>query len=238
MSLKIVEHIEFGEFDSKNEGFYVLSRDAPTPAEKLVTENLSYMNGILDFSNITGERLYEQREISYQLLVPNVEYSQRKVIENHCKGLLMRPYEQRLYDTHDKGVYWLGKCKSVKVTDDQQRRSLTLNIEFSVYPFAIKDSSYLEDDWDTFDFDNDFAQPFTFQVVGRKDIHLMNIGETRIIPTVVCSADFKISNGKKEFSFSPKKQSDYLLSLNVGMNDLTLIGTGTVRFVLKAEVMI
>ena len=240
MSLAISEYIEFGEFNSKSEGFYVLSRDAPTPAEKLITENLHYMNGILDFSNITGERLYEQREIGYQFLLPNVSYAERKVVENKCKTLLMRPVEQRLYDTHDKGVYWLGKCMSVKVTDDQQRRSLTLNLDFSVYPFAIKDSSdsRFADDWNSFNFDADFAQPFTFTVDGSIAVHLMNIGESRISPMVICDATMTVSSGEHTFNFSPQKSTDYLFTLQKGMNDMTVRGKGNIKFVLKTEVMI
>ena len=240
MSLAISEYIEFGEFNSKSEGFYVLSRDAPTPAEKLVTENLNYMNGILDFSNITGERLYEQREIGYQFLLPNVSYAERKGVENKCKTLLMRPTEQRLYDTHDKGVYWLGKCKSVKVTDDQRRRTLTLNLDFSVYPFAIKDSSdsRFADDWDSFNFDTDFAQPFTFMVDGLLAVHLMNMGESRISPMVMCDAAMTVNDGERNFNFSPEKSTDYLFTLQRGMNDLSVHGKGTIKFVLKAEVMI
>ncbi|WP_047975567.1 hypothetical protein, partial [Fructobacillus sp. EFB-N1] len=169
------EYIQFGQFNSSDYGFYLLNRDAPTPAEKTVTENLSYANGILDFSTITGERFYEQRTITYQLRAYKLNYSDRKTLENKVKRLIMSPFDQRLYDTHDKGYYWVGKAKSVKVDDDSTYNTLTINVEFDLYPFAIKNNSSIDnyDDWDTFDFDNDFIQPFSYQIDGKRDLDLM-----------------------------------------------------------------
>ncbi|WP_349535155.1 hypothetical protein [Leuconostoc citreum] len=238
--IPIKETIKFGEFDSQKENFYIIKRDAPTPNEKLVTESLNYMNSIYDFSNITGERFYEQRTISYEMTVFDVLYEQRKAIENKCKRLLMKPFEQRLYDSHDKGFYWLGKCKSVKVNDDQEKRQLTFDVDFSLYPFAIKDnnSSTSYDDWNTFNFDNDFIQPFSYKVTNTRKIKLMNAGANSVSPEVIVSNNVSIYLNGSRFDFSPKKQKDFLFSLPSGMSDITVIGTANIRFVIKSEVML
>ena len=36
------------------------------------------------------------------------------------------------------GLRWYGKCKSVKAEDDSSSNSLTLTVEFDVYPFALR----------------------------------------------------------------------------------------------------
>lgn len=244
MTLEIKEYIEAGQFNSKDMGFYITGRDAPTPGEKLITENLDYANGVLDFSNITGERFYNQRTHTFTLWQGNLNYETRKGLEKQAKSQLMNGYDVKLYDSHDKGVYWLGKCASVKVTDDQSKRSLTLSVEFSLYPYAIKDltdSRYPPDEWNNFNFNNDFLQPFTFEVQKNKQIHLMNLGETQISPQVITSGEIVIydSDGNN-YSFNSKKPTDYLFYLKRGMNDLTITcaETATVRFVIKTEVMI
>lgn len=238
--IEIKEYIDFGRFNSKKEGFYIVEREAPTPSEKLITENLNYANGVLDFSNITGERFYEQRTITYQIMMVGVEYEQRKQYENRCKRLLMSPYDQRLYDTHDRGYYWVGKCKSVKVDDNQEKRQLTFNIEFSLYPFAIKNNadSSIYDDWDTFDFENDFIQPFSYRVTDEKEVMLVNIGENSVSPTVVTSDKIVIIKDGGRFEFSPKKPTDYLFNLGKGISKLMIKGNATVRFVIKSEVLL
>lgn len=238
--IDIVEKIQFGQFDSKEEGFYLVEREAPTPSEKTITENLSYANGILDFSNITGERFYEQRTINYQFTMPNVPYSERKLVENRVKRLIMTPFDQRLYDSHDKGYYWVGKAKSVKIDDDQANNKLVLSIEFDLYPFAIKNNSSIDnyDDWDTFDFANDFIQPFSYEVDDERELDLMNIGENSLSPTVVTSDAIEVIKNGQSYQFAPDKSKDYLFSLESGNNHVTIKGNATVRFVIQSEVLL
>ncbi len=247
MSLAINEYIVFGKFNSKEQGYYLITRDAPTPSEKSVTENLNYMNGVLDFSEVTGERLYSNRTITYTFTKFNVDYSMRKVLENQAKKLLMADYNSRLYDSHDIGYYWLGKCQSVKVTDEADKRELTLQITFDVYPFAYKDSSESNtDDWDSFDLVDGFVQKLDFHIVGNRTLNIFNNGQNRITPTVNCDSPFTITvtvmNGGMEqditFKFDKNKNHDYLFSLDRGDNILKVNGNGNISFVIKIEEMI
>ncbi|CAK1248811.1 hypothetical protein [Fructobacillus cardui] len=234
------EYIQFGQFNSSDYGFYLLEREAPTPAEKVITENLSYANGILDFSNITGERFFEQRSITYQFKAYKLPYSERKLLENKVKRLIMSPFNQRLYDTHDRGYYWVGKAKSVKVDDDATYNTLTLNIEFDLYPFAIKNNSSIDnyDDWDSFDFANDFIQPFSYEIDGKRELDLMNVGENSLSPTVVASDAIVVIKNGQSYQFGPDKAKDYLFSLERGNNHVTIKGKATVRFVIQSEVLL
>lgn len=247
MSVPISEYITFGDFNSQELGLYISNRDAPTPAEKEVNESLNYMNSVLDFSEITGERYYSNRTITYTFVKPGLDYEQRKAAEIRAKQLLMKPYNTKLYDTHDLGYYWMGKCKSVKATDSTPDSELTLVVEFDIYPFAIQSQDLIDsDNWDAFDFENGFIQQLEFDVVGKKQIRLYNTGQNRITPTVVCDDDMKITvtvlNGWLEqpivFHFNKQKNSDFLFSLAQGMNTFTIEGNGHVEFVIRPEVMI
>lgn len=242
MAVEINEYIEAGAFNSKSLGLYLTDRDAPTPTEKVITESLDYMDGVLDFSNITGERFYDMRTHTFTFWAGNMDYPARKALEDKAKQQIMSGFETKLYDTHDAGVYWVGKCASVRVTDNSQARSLTIVAVFTLHPYAIKDntdSRYPPDNWDTFDFFNDFLQPFTFQVNDSLKVKLMNIGETQIVPQIITSGNITITNSDaQKFIFTPNKETDYLFSLARGMNELTITGSATVRFVLKTEVML
>lgn len=238
--IEITEYIEFGQFNSKDEGFYLIDRSADTPSEKTVTENLNYSNGVLDFSNITGERFYNQRTITYKFSIFNVDYDTRKAIENKCKRLLMQPVDTRLYDSHDRGYYWIGKAQSVKADDDASGRTLSLTVEFSLYPFAIKNNTDVDtfDDWDNFDLINDFMQPFSYSVQNTMDIDLMNIGENSLSPSVVTNGPITIIKNGQSYSFDTTKSKDYLFSLEPGNNHITVQGTANVRFIIQSEVLL
>ena len=66
MITKIKEYISFGDFNSRDAGWYLQKREAPTPDEKEIVESIPYMQGELDFSSALGERVFESREITYE----------------------------------------------------------------------------------------------------------------------------------------------------------------------------
>ena len=55
MITKIKEYIEFGDFNSRDAGWYLQKREAPTPDEKEIVESIPYMQGELDFSSALGD---------------------------------------------------------------------------------------------------------------------------------------------------------------------------------------
>ena len=61
MITKIKEYISFGDFNSRDAGWYLQKREAPTPDEKEIVESIPFMQGVLDFSSVLGERVFEPR---------------------------------------------------------------------------------------------------------------------------------------------------------------------------------
>lgn len=49
MITKIKEYIAFGDFNSRDAGWYLQKREAPTPDEKEIVESIPFMQGVLDF---------------------------------------------------------------------------------------------------------------------------------------------------------------------------------------------
>lgn len=238
MITKIKEYIQFGNFNSKDAGWYLQSRDAPTPDKKEIVEQIPYLQGVLDFSDVLGEVFFDRREITYEFKLPNKDYPDRKVAERFIKSSMTTKSESQLFDTHDKRYYWLGKIKSIKVTDVPLKKHLIATIVFICYPFAFHVDNYFDDVWDTFDFENDFSNWTKWQINGQNEIFFINGGDTSVSPTVICSNDISLIDKKgKIYKFKKGENADFVLSMKPGMNRFTAKGNGSISLRFNAEVM-
>lgn len=220
-----------------NHNLYLIERSAPAPEEKEIIEDIPFMQGVLDFSMILGERVFGNREIEYKFKLFDADYSQRKVTETRIKQELVPFGEQKLVDSHDEGYYWLGKCKEVEVENDEQFRIMTVTVKFDCYPFLIGKNSYFTDVWDDFNFETDVANFTKYEVNGTKTIYLYNASANSVKPEVVATGDFNVFLNQEKFVFKVGSSSNILFSLTVGMNKLTVEGEGTIAFHYRTEVM-
>lgn len=237
MVVEIKEMIEFAGFNTKDNHLYLINRNAPSPAEKEVIEDIPFMQGVLDFSMVLGERVFQNREIEYEFLLLDSNYRDRAVFETILKQKLMPFGQQKLYDSHDNGYFWLGKCKSVEVEHDHQFNLLRATIVFDCYPFMFTLSSYFDDVWDSFDFNDGIAGFTKYKVVSNKDIILINTGTTSIEPEIETSSDIKVTLDNQVFVIKKGMSSNLSLSLKPGINKIKIDGNATVSFRWSAEVM-
>ena len=114
------EGIIIDSFNSMQENLFLIDRAAPSPDEKEVVESIPFMNGSYDFSMIFGERFFEDRELTYQFMLFNSPYSDRKVFETKLKRKLLTIGITEIYDTHDKDYFWLGKVTRIDVRDNEE----------------------------------------------------------------------------------------------------------------------
>lgn len=174
--VKPVEGFAFNGFDTTKNDMFLLSRSAPTPGEKAVVESIPFMNGVHDFSMMLGERVFDNRPITYTFTMSEREYRRRKVIQTKLENALMGSGVQQLQDTHDPDYYYLGKCVSVDTEDDHVYGRLNITVEFDCYPFKISKLPEGNDVWDTFNFELDVAQPVSFNP-RRTTFRRLSIGE-------------------------------------------------------------
>ncbi|HFI0151101.1 TPA: phage tail domain-containing protein [Streptococcus suis] len=224
-------------FNSKDFNMLLVDRSAPVPAEKEIIESIPFMQGVLDFSMLLGERVFENRTITYTFRILGIDYDTHKAIERELRQLLMPYGEQKLYDTHDEGYYWLGKCVNVSVDDDEEARMLDIQLEFNCYPFLIGEATYFDDVWDTFDFENDVANWTKYEVKGFKEITLFNAGTNSVKPEVEATSDFKVIHKGETFVFKKGTTSNQLFSILPGLSTVRVEGTGTIAFHSRVEVM-
>lgn len=180
-----IEGVQFNQFNSLNQNLILVRRDAPAPEEKKIVEDIPYSQGEIDFSMLLGERVFRNRPLTYEFISKKMSYGQRKVLENRIKRLNMMGDIGEIYDTHDAGYYWRGKCEYIEVIDDAEFNRLSVIIEFNVYPFLIDTKHYFDDVWDDFDFDVDVANWTKYEVDGVRTITLYNSGDTTVRPNII-----------------------------------------------------
>lgn len=236
---KPTEGFVFGDFDTREVGWWLQSREAPTPTENEITESVPYMQGHFDFSMYKGERFFDNREITYKLVIPIGVYSDRKYFEQEIKRQLMPLGIQNLVDTHEDAYYWQGKCKSVEVDDDDEKGLLTATVVFDCYPFAFTNNLEGADVWDDVVFDHWIWQPVKFNVTKSTDITLENIGSRPVPCGFAVTGKVTIKGSfftTMELDATSGAKAD--ITLPVGKNKINLSGSGTIEFKFRREELI
>ncbi|MGM0125732.1 hypothetical protein IGI37_003132 [Enterococcus sp. AZ194] len=228
---------QFGKFDSKKEGFYLVKHDAPTPSEKEIVEEIPYMQGVYDFSFLLGERVFNNRKITFRLYAPSMAYERRQEIQASVKEQLMINQILPLYDSYLSTSHWVGKCESVSVDDSQEYDSLSLTVVFDCYPFAIRDRTSYSDVFNEAYLTDGVDQWTGFHVDGKREILLVNEGVNAVSPMIVSTNTMVVETKEEKFSISVGENKDLFFKLSRGGNKLTVTGQGHVSFFIETEVM-
>ncbi len=235
--VEINEGISFSKFNSKSHGLYLVEREAPSPSEKEIAEDIPFMQGVHDFSMMLGERIFDNRDIKYVFKKYNVNYENRKILENRIKDELMSVGQEAIFDTHDPAYYWFGKAKSVNVDDDHEKNKLVVTIVFDCYPFLLKNNAYFDDIWDTFNFDYDVANWSRYRINGKRTITLINTGSTAVSPTVIASSPMTAIIDGETYSIPVGTSSNVFIKISRGINKIVVSGNGDISVLFRMELM-
>lgn len=222
------EGFRLGKFHTTDYKMWLVERDAPTPSEKEILDSVPFMQGEYDFSTILGERVFDNRTISYTFEIMKRDYTSRKSVQTGIENWLMRGGITALYDDHARDYYYMVKCISVDTVDSYG--GLRVNAVFSGYPFKINVLAEGNDIWDSFNFELDIAQTTAFNVNGEANVTLYNVGVPSLPPTIIASSAFTIIKGSQTFMVNPGETNSPLFRLVPGENRLILRGNGRIEF--------
>lgn len=234
------EGIVFGDWDSRERGWFLLERSAPTPSEQEVVETVPFRQGVFDFSAYNGDRYFKNREITYTFLYLRDDYEDRKLVEHEIKRELLPQTISNLVDTHDRFYHWSGKVKSISVTDDQEFGTLKAEVVFDCYPFAIRNGDEFDDIWDDVYFPHWIFMHKRYTVNSNSDITIplinigshMMIGEMKVVSGSVTVNSKTINAGQKmELEVSRN-------TVGNGRYDFKVKGNGVIEFSAYREEMI
>ena len=230
MTIKIKEGITFNDFDTRENDMHLIDRSAPTPQEKEIIESVPFAHGVYDFSNILGERIFNNRTISYTFHIHEHDYDHRKHDQTVLENKLLGTHIARLEDSYDENYYYLGKCVSINTTDDHVYNRLIVNIDFDCYPFKISKLKEGHDIWDEFNFELDVAQIPAFEVNGSREVTLYNAGASSVVPTIKTNSEFTIEIDTISVTVSAGTHKSELVRLRKGENRIMLTGNGAIEF--------
>ena len=237
MTLAFKEYIQFGGFDSRGYDMRLVERTAPTPTEKSKTESVPFMHGHYDFGSILGERLFENRPISYTFHINERDVTRRKHTQTALENRLMREGITTLVDTYSPNYFYRGKVTSVSTTDDHVYKRLIVQIEFDCYPFKVSQIAEGSDIWDTFNFELDVMQDVEYQINGTVTVTLINPGTPSVAPKVTVSSGMTVQFVNQLYTFPAGTSKNEGLRLHSGENTLVIIGNGTISFNFYKELM-
>ena len=233
----IKEGLVFNGFDTREYDMHLIERSAPTPAEKEIIESVPFAHGVYDFSNILGERIFDNRPISYTFQIYEHDYDRRKHEQTVLENKLLGTHITTLEDSYDEDYYYLGKCVSINTTDDHVYNRLIVVVEFNCYPFKISKLPEGHDIWDEFNFELDVAQVVKHEVSGTKEITLYNVGAPSVVPTIIASSEFTIEKGTVSVTVPSGTSKSELIRLQTGENKLKVTGNGTIEFNFHKELI-
>lgn len=203
------------------------------PAKNKIIVQPPFSNAVLDFSNVYGgqhfgERIFSQtfNIIDRRLWDKESAYRMWTKVVN---WLMSADTKQPLYDDIMKSYYYLAEVQKAPNFDEFRFRG-ELTVEWTCYPFRIYELPEGNDIWDTFDFELDIAQKTHFDVNGSMMCKLFNIGTPSINPTIHASSEMKIIKNNTQFIIPSGTSESHRFSLDVGENNFSLIGNGTVEF--------
>lgn len=123
----------YGEH-SYNRDMLMSSYSFPTPKMKEIKETVPYMSGSYDFSFLYGKPSYEDRQISFEMIVFCNDYQDRSVIITDIKKWLYgKPMSQLRCDVYENLEYYV-KC--VDIEPEILSYGINFKIVFEGHPFA------------------------------------------------------------------------------------------------------
>lgn len=210
------------------------------PEKQKILVRPPWSNMDLDFSDLYGTQVYENRKLTYSF---NILHKTRNSKErmNFTKTVLINWLmnsngKQRLYDDAIPGYYFLAEVVS-DASFKENWDTGVLTVTFDAYPFMICDYPEGNDIWDTFNFDLDVSQNVNFTVTGSLGVSLINPGVPGVIPEIEASSNMEIAMGGVIYKISAGVTKNEAFMIKSGENDLTIRGNGTISFTFYKELI-
>ena len=214
----------------------VLDKKITTPTKTKIKENIPFMNGTYDFSNLYGGNCFSERTLEFTFKLKHNNRIGLEFIRTKIENWLMGTNTQvKLIEDDLPGYYYLAECVATDFEDFI--RFGKLKATFTAYPFKIGESYEGNNLWDNFNFELDVLQETKFDINGVKNVKIHNVGATNISPEVICSNQMEVTKGNVTYKFNPGTSKDYRFELSIGENNMTVKGNGSIEFRFRKEVL-
>jgi predicted phage tail component-like protein len=193
------------------------------------------MNGSYDFSTVgsNGEIVYSERDITVTFGLPAETKEQLEVMYSKVLEWLVDVGKQKMIFDVMKDYYFLAEVEET-TTLAQTMEFGRLEVKFVVDPFKYSIDYVGRDIWDTFNFEEDYAQDPYFDISGSRTITMYNPGRT-VRPVINCTSSMTMIQNGKTYSLTTGDNKPYGFYLTTGANALTINGNGRINFGFRKE---
>lgn len=214
-----------------------VERSTPPPEEIPIKDSVIGMQGDRDFAiALFGERLFENRELTYLFNGKEFDDNSKNFNKRMLENWLLKGSYMPLYDDKEPMYYYMARCVSVELDNDDGILKAPYTITFDAYPFKIKEAKEGSPYWDDYDI-SDYYQESKHTVNGSKTIQFMNTGSVGVTPKIVASAPFTITKGNQSLTVGAGTSENKLFRFEMGMNTMTVTGNGTIEFIFHKELI-
>lgn len=209
------------------------------PNKNKVLETIPYSSQQFDFSTIMGFQPYGRRTITFNFNfydeenITNLESKRIAVIN----WLMSLNSDAKIEFDLIKDYYFLGEIRTGPDAETDWNQTGVIKVTVDAYPFKIAKKIEGSDIWDNFNFPEDIAQFTSYDIKGTKNLSLYNIGIAPLEPTIEVSSDMIIVIDSVNYKLKKGRNSIDGLVFNVGVNDITVNGTGNIEFIFRREVL-
>lgn len=203
--------VKFGEYHSFDAwGLILKEKEIQSPEPKVYQVEVEGGHGVIDMTAFFGSEKYKNRKLTFTFSKPNAlpgEFdSLMSDIQNSIHGQKMQ-----IVDDDEPGVFYVGRVQINKWKS--KKRIGEIVIEVDAEPFKQRM-------WETVS---------THTVKSNANIVLEN-SKMPVVPTITTNAEFLISFGGYNDTYSAGTFTIPELELGEGNNQVYVEGTGTITF--------
>ena len=186
-------------------GQCIAGRNIGLPSKRTIKETVPYKNGAYDFSNLIGELIWDEREITYTFDIIGMSIQEVEEQKSEFLNWLMNVQDEDIYDGYKKGYHLHGSYD--KASWNENWEQCELSVTFKVYPYYISNSA--------------IEKKYKLKA-GDNTIKLYNGGSHRITPIIETSGPLIITRNNDKFSFETGIFEDDVFELEKGTNTLVI----------------
>ena len=226
-----------GENSELDHGLMLINREADTPEEKEILEDLPYDQGVSDQSSPFGVTNFKMRKYAYTMVyvynnMADAERKRREVV-----NWLKRSGRNTLLDSTERDFRITGKFTKVDYDIKAKHGVIEFYLEFTAMPLMVGVKEEGHKWFDDLILAHDVIQRVNFTVNGVKNIKLKNKSVNMIIPNFVVTGNITIKTDSLILHVNQDVVRSDLFALLPGMNYIELSGNGTIKFVWHKELL-
>lgn len=207
--------------------------------QKVIRDEVPFMNGSYDFSTVgsLGDNVYTNRAMRARFGYKSYNKAALRIKYDQVVSWLLDGPPAELIDDNQPDLNYVAKVEQYPSKEEFLRiGKLTVYFIADSFKKGVNLEGSESIPWDTFNFEIDYLAPTQFDVNGTQIITLYNSGRI-VTPEVIVSSDMQCTLNGYTATFTTAKKKDWYFRLKHGENQITVTGSGAIKFNWRKEML-